>query len=213
LTARPSDFPDFALLDATDPTSGQLNAIQHPLAWQNYGFTRLEKPARQWFNWLYRTIANWLHYLDEQLTATKEELHGHVFAIMGETTITTGAPDWEFANTNLGWKCVNAGGYLFVPIPLLKSSGTTVTRCRVKYYNGDAGPGTTAPTIYLYHLDCNFLAGGAPTPTLIWTNATALGATSWGVCDSGALASPVDMTDGQYLVLAIEGAADDVFAG
>ena len=71
MTARPQVggvdvFPDWATSDIVDSTSGMNNAYQYPAAWSNYGWSRAEKPPRQYDNWNKRYAGLWLRYLDEQ---------------------------------------------------------------------------------------------------------------------------------------------------
>ena len=68
-TPRPSVFPDYAMNDVIDPSSGQPNVVEPPTGKKNGGWVYNEKPPRQYFNWLSRMTSTWLHYADEQITA------------------------------------------------------------------------------------------------------------------------------------------------
>jgi|SRR5579862_5851599 len=62
----PSQLPQWALQDQIDPVSLQNNVLPPPDAMTQYGFYRQQFPPRQWFNWLFRTINNWIAYLSQQ---------------------------------------------------------------------------------------------------------------------------------------------------
>lgn len=62
----PSQFPTWCTDDQVDPVSMQNNALLPPPNKQQYGFTRLEFPPRNWLNYLFRTINNWIMYLAQQ---------------------------------------------------------------------------------------------------------------------------------------------------
>ena len=64
--AKPSNYPEWASLDQTDPISGSNNSLQPPPQKALYGFDRLEFPPRNWINWLYKTINEWIVYFDQQ---------------------------------------------------------------------------------------------------------------------------------------------------
>jgi hypothetical protein len=68
----PSLFPNWATDDQVDPVSQQNNVLLPPPEKQQFGFARLEFPPRNWFNYLFRTINNWIMYLAQQagLSAT-----------------------------------------------------------------------------------------------------------------------------------------------
>jgi len=71
LLARPTEFPRWATVPGIDALSGQPNVVEPPGAKKNSGWHYLEKPPRNWANWLQRENYNWLTFLDEQ----KQELH------------------------------------------------------------------------------------------------------------------------------------------
>ena len=66
LLTPPSSFPDWAVQNQVDDVSGQNNVLVPPPEKQQYGWSRLEFPVRQWFNWLFRTINDWIQYLAQQ---------------------------------------------------------------------------------------------------------------------------------------------------
>lgn len=65
--AKPSVFPDFAMTDVIDPTSGQPNVVEPSDTKKNVGWVYNEKPPRQYFNWLARTTSLWIHYLSDAI--------------------------------------------------------------------------------------------------------------------------------------------------
>lgn len=97
--ARPSIFPDWARTTVNDPTSGQPNVAAPSESRKDLGFGYKQRGPRQFFNWLFRTISAWVHYLDEQVTdlLTRMEsaetgmatLDGRIDAIEAAYTVTT----------------------------------------------------------------------------------------------------------------------------
>lgn len=63
--AKPSTLPVWAWDDQTDPDSGQPNVATPDIEFQQYGWRFKQKPPRQYFNWLFRWIYNWLKWLDD----------------------------------------------------------------------------------------------------------------------------------------------------
>lgn len=61
---RPEVHPDFAMDDVLDPVSGQPNVVQPSAPKQGTGWSRYEKPPRQYMNWLHRTTAQWIRWLE-----------------------------------------------------------------------------------------------------------------------------------------------------
>jgi hypothetical protein len=65
--ARPTaGFPDFAMNDVTDPSSGQPNVVEPSAGKKAGGFIYNEKPPRQYLNWMQRLNALWIRYFDSQ---------------------------------------------------------------------------------------------------------------------------------------------------
>lgn len=62
----PSQLPEWALQNQIDPVSLQNNVLTPPSVMMQYGFYRKQFPPRQWFNWLFRTIYDWIAYLSQQ---------------------------------------------------------------------------------------------------------------------------------------------------
>lgn len=70
MATRPSNFPEWATLDQIDPVSGSNNSLQPPPQKALYGFARLEFAPRNWFNWLFKTINEWIEYFDAKFSQT-----------------------------------------------------------------------------------------------------------------------------------------------
>jgi len=66
MVAKPSDLPQWATSNIVDPVSGQNNVLEPPPEKKTDGWNRLEKPARNWFNWLGRLTYNWLNWFNQQ---------------------------------------------------------------------------------------------------------------------------------------------------
>jgi len=68
-TSKPDKLPEYATTDRTDPTTGQNNVIEPPTAKKTYGWNFLEKPARNWMNWLHRKTYEWLTWFNQFFTS------------------------------------------------------------------------------------------------------------------------------------------------
>jgi len=74
--ARPTaGFPDFAMNDVTDPSSGQPNVVEPSAGKKAGGFIYNEKPPRQYLNWMQRLNSLWIRYLDDGLTNVFSSFH------------------------------------------------------------------------------------------------------------------------------------------
>ena len=71
MVTQPTDYPDWATLDQVDPVSLQNNVLDPPTNKKLYGFARSEFPPRNWFNWLFRTINDWIKYFDSLASQSK----------------------------------------------------------------------------------------------------------------------------------------------
>lgn len=67
--SQPAKKPDWAMLDGTNGVAGGVNTIEPPTGKKNYGFDFGEKPKSSDWNWIGRTVANWIYYLDERVTS------------------------------------------------------------------------------------------------------------------------------------------------
>lgn len=65
---QPVKKPDFAMLDGTNGVAGGVNTAEPPNDSKDYGWDFGEKPTSSWMNWIHRTTANWVYYLDERVT-------------------------------------------------------------------------------------------------------------------------------------------------
>lgn len=66
MVSKPSTLPKWAENDVVDGVSGENNVIEPPAEKQNIGWSRLEYPPRNWFNWLGRYTYRWLNWLKQQ---------------------------------------------------------------------------------------------------------------------------------------------------
>ena len=62
--SRPTIYPDFALTDVNDATSGQPNVSEPSQSLKDTGWIRRQKPYRQHLNWLHRTTNEWIKWID-----------------------------------------------------------------------------------------------------------------------------------------------------
>ena len=200
MTARPQvagvdHFPDWATSDVTGAARVN-NVVVPPAAWLLYGWSMLEKPARQFFNWFGRYTSLWLRYLDEKRGATIQKMILH-----GVPDANMGLPTWN-SNEPFGMISVHGGGTcqfdLGIPV------GFTLTRVNVKWYNKTDNAQTPAVLLMLYEMNCtnppSLVAATAPTTGMpLWTNTEPLNATEWDILTSGAIS--FTPTKGQQLVV------------
>ena len=73
--SRPSDTPRWATVPTTNATSGQSNTQEPTEAKKDLGWDYLEKPARNWFNWILKTVYDWVIYFRDQLDFGFKEHH------------------------------------------------------------------------------------------------------------------------------------------
>lgn len=66
MVSKPSTLPKWAENDVVDNVSGENNVIEPPAEKKNIGWSRLEYPPRNWFNWLGRFTYRWLNWLKQQ---------------------------------------------------------------------------------------------------------------------------------------------------
>lgn len=65
MVLRPLKLPQWASIDQPSPDTGQFNVVEPPLEKKQYGWS-IEKPNRQWWNWLHRQAYVWLEWLTQQ---------------------------------------------------------------------------------------------------------------------------------------------------
>lgn len=82
---RPEYHPDFAMDNVVDPVSGQNNSAKPPAPYPARGWARNEIPPRQYDNWLKRTIAQWIRWLEQKV----DEFSGIFNAATPEATPET----------------------------------------------------------------------------------------------------------------------------
>ena len=90
--AKPTLFPDWALSDIIDPTSGQNNVVEPSAGQKNTGWTFKQFPPRQFFNWLLRLTNEWLKWFDERITYIELgfiDRSADIIAYNGWTSLTT----------------------------------------------------------------------------------------------------------------------------
>lgn len=73
MSERPTEYPDWATNEITDPVSGQLNRVKPDPSRIDEGWLRADIPTRQWANWTLWTISRWVRYLAGAHLAWGEE--------------------------------------------------------------------------------------------------------------------------------------------
>jgi len=64
IAAKPTFFPRFAINDVTDG-GGRINVTEPPTDKKNSGWEYLEKPARDYMNWIHRGNYLWIDYFNQ----------------------------------------------------------------------------------------------------------------------------------------------------
>ncbi len=67
---KPETLPEWASVPAPDGPGGQSNVVEPPTAKKRSGWSYLEFPVRNWFNWLHNTTYQWLAYFDAERQRT-----------------------------------------------------------------------------------------------------------------------------------------------
>ena len=84
--AKPTEgYPDFAMVDTPDPTSGQPNVATPGTEKKNVGWVYNEKPPRQYFNWLARVTSKWIRYFDGMIDNIKASTVANDSSVTGTT--------------------------------------------------------------------------------------------------------------------------------
>lgn len=63
---KPAKLPAWATEDKKDPITGQWNVVDPPDEKKEVGWL-IERPVRNYMNWLFRTIHDWIKYFDDNL--------------------------------------------------------------------------------------------------------------------------------------------------
>ena len=71
---KPSNLPKWATEDKQDGIHGQWNVLVPPPEKQKIGYVYKEKPNRQYLNWLFRTIYDWIAYYNSKLDFSTKTL-------------------------------------------------------------------------------------------------------------------------------------------
>lgn len=72
VVTKPTDSADWATTEQINPVSGESNYVEPPSTQIEFGWTYLQKPPRQYFNWWQRVVGLWVRYLEYR--ATQEPL-------------------------------------------------------------------------------------------------------------------------------------------
>lgn len=67
MAIRPTVLPEWAMNDVVNPLNGQLNVVEPPSERKLTGWTFLERPNRQWWNWFQRQTSLFIEYFDQML--------------------------------------------------------------------------------------------------------------------------------------------------
>jgi hypothetical protein len=70
--ATPTNYPEWALLDETDPITGAENVLQPILSFRQYGAKRQQEVPRGFLNYQGRLVHDWIKDLDERTPNTGE---------------------------------------------------------------------------------------------------------------------------------------------
>ena len=67
MATKPDKFPEWANDNPTDPVSGQSARVAPPQSKKDSGWSREEVPPRQWFNWLFWKINQWVVWFEDRV--------------------------------------------------------------------------------------------------------------------------------------------------
>lgn len=134
---RPDKYPRWASTNATDPVSLSKNVIEPPEDKKDIGWSRGERPPRNWENWLDRLTYLWIQYLDEQQTARLPSSGTFVPTIRGSLTPGIGGynaqsgayqviGDFVTVNIYIGQTSHTGTGDLLIALPFSTASDVVV---------------------------------------------------------------------------------------
>jgi hypothetical protein len=68
---KPNKYPRWASSSIKNEINGEYNIYEPPEQKKDIGWDLNEVPPRQWFNWLFRTINDWIMHFDHHLNRPK----------------------------------------------------------------------------------------------------------------------------------------------
>ena len=68
---KPNKYPRWASSNIKNDISHENNVYEPPEQKKDIGWDLNEVPPRQWFNWLFKTINEWITYFDQHLNRPK----------------------------------------------------------------------------------------------------------------------------------------------
>lgn len=112
MNERPDKYPDWALQDITEEIiddNGKVieqgNVYEPPQVKKQYGVLNKTTMGRQWFNWLFRYVNNWIKYLDEPATFKVGTVPLPEYMPVGKTIFIVG----KSINGSKGAQAINDG--------------------------------------------------------------------------------------------------------
>jgi len=154
MTTKPTKYPDFAMDDVVDPTSGQPNIIEPSTGKKSDGWVYNEKPPRQYFNWLARLTSQWIRWIDDYLTNTVlAHINATGTAVHGLGTASTHAStDFQAALTNGSFTISPAGftGLPTITVTWEKDANGIVTM-KIPAFSGSANNDYTREGLYFFY--------------------------------------------------------------
>lgn len=121
MNERPDKYPDWALEDKVETivddngkTIEQNNVYEPPQVKKQYGVLNRTTMGRQWFNWLFRYIDNWIKYLDAPAVYTVATAPNPTTMPLGKIIYITdkgsnGSNGIPAFNDGTSWRKVNNG--------------------------------------------------------------------------------------------------------
>ena len=73
---QPDKLPRWASQDVPSPTTGVLNVVEPPESKKNVGWNSFEQPARNFENWLNRTVYRWLQFFKDRVVDRQPVANG-----------------------------------------------------------------------------------------------------------------------------------------
>lgn len=134
---RPNKYPRWASEDSTDPVTLSKNVIEPPEEKKDIGWSRGEKPPRNWENWLDRLTYQWIVYLDESVSERLPLSGTYSPIIIGGTTPGTGTyviqsgayqviGDFVTVNSYIALSSHTGSGDLYISLPFASSPTVAV---------------------------------------------------------------------------------------
>jgi hypothetical protein len=105
---QPDKLPRWASQDVASPQTGVLNVVEPPDSKKNVGWNSFEQPARNFENWLNRTVYRWLQFFKDRVVDRQPVTDGNGTKIFNKDNVLITLTAIDKTNPN---NFIHAVGY------------------------------------------------------------------------------------------------------